>query len=235
MSGRRPARVGIEEVPNQIFIGCPWKTVRPKYERCIDQLRKKYPLSFVIIGRQDGQEAEDLLANIKERLLQSSFAVFDASSGNANVSLEFGFSEAQDIPRALYVSTHGAAKQSSETPIIADLAGKKRNQYKQESGLLKLLNQLCSDHPYTIRFERFVHQTFRNYSKGSKKRPRALALKIIHCLDGSRDVRRTDVVQKMLADTGKYDRQEIDDMIRKLHSAGLIKSLQGPHSKVTIV
>jgi hypothetical protein len=111
-----------DAIPNQVFIGAPWHTVRPKYERAIVKLRKKYPLSFVIVGRSQSQEAEDLLQAIKEAILGSSYAIFDATGGNPNVSLEYGFAEAHDIQRALYLSTHAASKTSTDTPIIADLA-----------------------------------------------------------------------------------------------------------------
>jgi hypothetical protein len=96
-------------IPNQVFIGCPWLSVRPKYEEAIHELRKKYPLSFVIVGRYDGQDAEDLLAMIKERMDSSSYAIFDATGGNANVSLEYGYAEAQGLRRAIYLSTHKAS------------------------------------------------------------------------------------------------------------------------------
>lgn len=33
-----------EFIPNQVFIGLPWKTVRPKYERVIKKLEKTYPV-----------------------------------------------------------------------------------------------------------------------------------------------------------------------------------------------
>lgn len=124
-------------IPNQVFIGCPWKTVRPKYERLILKMRKKYPLSFIIIGREEDQDADDLLAVIKQKLLSSSYAVFDATTGNANVSLEFGLAEASGIDRALYFCTHKAGSRQSapDSAIIADLAGKRRVQYKQESQL----------------------------------------------------------------------------------------------------
>jgi hypothetical protein len=46
-----------ELIPNQVFIGLPWKNVRPQYDRLIPELEKKYPLYFTIIGRDDGQEA----------------------------------------------------------------------------------------------------------------------------------------------------------------------------------
>jgi hypothetical protein len=85
---RHVAKTGV--IPNQVFIGCPRKIVRVKYERAIVSLSKKFPISFIIIGRADGQDAEDLLKIIKEKLLSSSYVVFDATGGNPNVSLEFG-------------------------------------------------------------------------------------------------------------------------------------------------
>ena len=35
-------------IPNQIFIGCPWKTIRSKYSKFIDNINKKFPLSFIM-------------------------------------------------------------------------------------------------------------------------------------------------------------------------------------------
>jgi hypothetical protein len=222
-------------VANQVFLAIPWKGTRPKYENCVDDLRTRSPLSFVIVGRADSQNADDLLEVIKERLEGSSFAIFDASGGNANVSLEYGYAEALDIPRALYVSTHGhVAKASSDPPIIADLAGKRRNHYKQEAALLRLLREFSNDHPYTIRFERFLVDTGKRADKGTKKRNRALALKIIHALDGQNNVRRADIVQQLLADQSRYSATEVDSMISKLHNHRLIQSQQGPYARVQI-
>jgi hypothetical protein len=48
-----------------VFLGVPWKTVRPKYEGIIVNLSKTYPISFVIVGRDQNQDAEDLLEVIK--------------------------------------------------------------------------------------------------------------------------------------------------------------------------
>ena len=232
---RPPLPTPLDVIANQVFLAIPWKGVRPKYEKCIDSLRSRSPLSFVIVGRADDQDADDLLQVIKDRIGSSSYAVFDASGGNANVSLEYGYAEALDIPRALYVSTHGRATSSkSDPPIIADLAGKRRNQYKQEAGLRRLLDEFSRRHAYTIRFERFLIDTGRRRSKGAKKRNRALALKIIHALDGQRDVRRADVVQQLLADQSRYTEDEVNGMIWKLHNASLIRSQQGPYSRVQI-
>ncbi len=232
---RRPVPSRPDVIANQVFLAIPWKGSRPKYETCIDRLRSRSPLSFVIVGRADNQDADDLLQVIKERIDGSSYAIFDASGGNANVSLEYGYAEALDIPRVLYVSTHGRRTTArTDPPIIADLAGKRRNQYKQEAGLKRLLDDFSERHAYTVRFERFLADTGKRRNKGAKKRNRALALKIIHALDGQSDTRRADIVQQLLADQSRYTEEEINGMISKLHNAGLIRSQQGPYSRVQI-
>ena len=222
-------------IPNQVFLGLPWKTVRPKYEKITERLRRRFPLSFVIVGREDNQDAEDLLEVIKKRIITSSYAIFDATGGNANVSLEFGFADANDVPRALYVSVHQASKRASkESPIIADLAGKRQNRYAQTTALEKLLRQFAQNHAYTKRFEQFLTTSFRKRSKGEKKRLRGLALRIAHELATDGRARRSDVVQNLQADTAGYTREETDDMIVRMHNDGLINSIQGPYSTVTV-
>lgn len=61
-----------EVIANQVFIGLPW-TARPKYEHVIEYLRTRSPLSFVIVGRNERQDAEDLLKIIKDRIEISSY------------------------------------------------------------------------------------------------------------------------------------------------------------------
>lgn len=221
-------------IANQVFVGLPW-TLRKRYDRTIDWMRTRSPLSFVVVGRYDSQDAEDLLAVIEERVETSSYGIFDATGGNPNVSLEYGYAEAIDLPRVLYVSTHGAAKRASkDAPIIADLAGKRRNQYKQEAGLKRLFREFSKAHPYTIRFKRFMSADYRRAAAGQKKRARALALKVIHRLDGTTQVRRADVVQELQADVSRYSADEVDEMIRRLHRVRLIRSQQGRYSRVEI-
>jgi len=222
------------EVSNQVFLGIPWSIIRPKYERAIEYLRLRYPLSFVIVGRGDKQDAQDLFSVIKERILSSSYAVFDATGGNANVSLEYGFAEAHDVPRAIYLSTHAAARKSKDAPIIADLAGKTQNRYTQEQRLGQLLSEFAIAHPYSIRFERFLQDSTRKAKKGKKKRARALALKVVHTMDGTGEVRRADIVSQLQADPSRYLEAEIDDMIRGLHRARLVQSIKGRYSRVHI-
>jgi len=106
-------------VPNQVFVGLPWKTVRPKYERVIDKLAKTYPICFTIVGRNDGQDALDLFEIIKDRISTSSYAVFDATGGNANVSLEYGYAEGIGVPKCIFLSSHKTSQRdSSSSPII---------------------------------------------------------------------------------------------------------------------
>jgi len=156
-------------VANQIFIGLPW-TARARYDNAVGYLRTRSPLSFIIVGRNDRQDAEDLFEIIKERIKSSSFGIFDASAGNANVSLEYGFAEAVDLPRALYLSTHGSGKKAAkDAPIISDLAGKRRNQYKQENALKTLLMAFSKTHAYTIRFERFMSTKFKRRKRATRK------------------------------------------------------------------
>jgi len=220
-------------IPNQVFIGCPWRTVRPKYEKVIDDLKKKFPLSFKIIGRGGDQDAKELLTVIKDSIISSSYAIFDATAGNANVSLEYGFAEAKAIPMALYLGTHGASKKIvQDAPIIQDLAGKVRNQYSQINGLKKLLSDFSAQHIYTKRFEQFLRD--RRLSKGKKRRARTLALKVIHCLDGRKTTRRAQIAQDLQVGIPRYKENEINNMITDLHKADLVKSGKGPFANVLV-
>ncbi|MCZ7641358.1 MAG: hypothetical protein M5U12_38050 [Verrucomicrobia bacterium] len=213
-----------------MFVGLPWKNVKRKWENAIDRLKIRSPLVFVIVGRDDIQDARDLLDLIKLRMDSSSYAIFDATAGNANVSLEYGYAEARDIKRALYISAHKASQKAKDQPIISDLAGKTRQQYKNEPALKRLLGAFSASHPYTKRFESFLDQRFRGNPKGEKKRLRSLALKVIHSCDGNKSVRREDVIQQLLGDVSHYSRTEVDSMIKELHKAGLIYSKRGRYS-----
>jgi len=221
-------------IPNQVFIGLPWKNIRRRYERVIDKLKIRSPLSYVIVGRADDQDAEDLLIVIKGKLENSSYAIFDATTGNANVSLEYGYAEAKNIPRVLYFSSHLAAHKSKESAIISDLAGKRRNVYKTENKLFALLQDFSKRHSYNQRFEKALRKEFQRLPRGPKKRMRALALKVIHQLDNQSDIRREDLVQALLADTVGYNQSEIDDMIRRLRKYDILYVEPGRYSRVSI-
>ncbi|HEY3155365.1 MAG TPA: hypothetical protein VGK76_01895 [Candidatus Eisenbacteria bacterium] len=222
-----------EFIPNQVFIGLPWKNVRPKYDRIVPELEKKYPLYFTIVGRDDGQDARALFEVIKSRIASSSYAVFDATAGNANVSLEYGYAEGIEVPRAIFLSAHKAAQRvSAGDPIISDLTGMRRVQYKTESTLAAELHKLCRDHDYTKRFERALRKIQRRKTKGAKKRGRALALKALKALGGKVRVRRAELVQHLQAQN--YSEKEIDAMLKGLHTAGVLRCTVGKYSDVYV-
>lgn len=231
-----PATPATAVITNQVFIGCPWKQIRLRYDTITSNLSKSSPLSFILIGREDDQSAMNLLTVIKAKLLSSSYAIFDVTGGNPNVSLEFGIAESMEIPSALYLNTHKALRKIAyDSAIISDLAGKRRKQYSQESGLLKLLRDFCKTHPYTKRFEGCLQKGLSKFTKGNKKRYRALALKLIHFLDNKERVRRDDIVQFLKSlQPGAYEDQEINEIFSVLKKSGVIKITVGRYSVVSI-
>lgn len=218
-----------EFVPNQVFVGLPWKNVRARYERIIHELTKRYPLHFTIVGRDDGQDAKSLFEVIKVRIASSSYAVFDATGGNANVSLEYGYAEGIEVPRAIFLSSHKAAQKiSGGDPIISDLTGMRRVQYKTETALATELNKFCHNHDYTKRFEKALGIILRKKSKGEKKSGRALALKVVKALGGKTQMRRAELVQHLQAEN--YSENEIESVLRGLNSEGVLKCTVGKYS-----
>jgi len=89
-------------IANQVFLGMPWKLVRPKYERAADRLKKSFPTSFIIVGRDESQDAEDLLEVIKRKLVTSFCALFDATGGNARL-IRARIAEGRGAPHAVFL------------------------------------------------------------------------------------------------------------------------------------
>ena len=198
----------------------------------MNRLELRFPLHFTIVGKNDGQSADDLFEIIKSRIGESSVCIFDATGGNPNVSLEYGYAEGLDIDRIIYVSTHKAASVTSGSPIISNLGGKRRVQYKTEQSLFSHLETFSRGHDYTLRYEKFVKSAFARLKKGGKKSSRTLALKVIHAIDGVENRRHDDLVQRVQA--SDYGEVEVREMIRKLHSAGLVNAEVGRYSRVRV-
>jgi hypothetical protein len=96
------------------------------------------------------------------------------------------------------LSAHKAAQRlSAGDPIISDLTGMRRVQYKTEVKLETELRKLCRDHDYTKRFEKALSEILKHKSKGPKKRGRALALKLVKALSGKVKMRRAELVQHL--------------------------------------
>ncbi len=85
---------------------------------------------------------------------------------------------------------------------------------------------------HTLRFEKALVAANKGLSKGYKKSGRALALKLIHILDGVDDVRRDEILQRLEAEN--YNKKWIEHYIRKFHVAGIINCSVGAKSKVRI-
>ena len=220
------------KIPNQIFIGCPWKNIKPKYERIRNKLSQKFPQSLILIGGRESQSAEDLLKVIEENLEKSTCAIFDVTGGNPNVSLEFGFAKAKDLNVILYMSGRQNRVESEDSAIISDLAGKIRSHYKTEKGLQNLLEGFCRNHEYTKRYEEVFRHSFFRKSKGIKRSYRTLGLKIIHFLDENGSCRRDDL-DKSFQSEG-YHGNEIEEILSAFHRGGIIKISTGRYSTVVI-
>lgn len=221
-------------IPNRVFIGCPWKTIRPKYLKTVGRLEKTYPLHFILIGRETDQRAEELLGLIKKNLRSSTMAIFDVTTGNANVSLEYGLSDAWDMEKVLYLNVHKSSKKSSQdNPIIADLAGQKRRQYKNEDGLKKLLNEFSEEHDFTKRFEISLKKVVRNVkTRHTKKKYRNLSIKAIRYFDDKENARRTSLVEYLLGEG--YEEREIEFVLKGLNKHGVLSIASGGHAMAKI-
>lgn len=118
-------------VPNRIFVGYPWKTYKPYWENLLQDLHATYPLHFLAMGREAGEPAAQLLVKILGALDTSSLALFDGSTGNANVSLEYGYAKSimAEDQVYLFVDEDSLTSAGPGSPIIADLAGTIANRY----------------------------------------------------------------------------------------------------------
>jgi hypothetical protein len=133
----------------------------------------------------------------------------------------------------IFLSAHKAAqKQGAGSPIISDLLGMRRVQYKTDKTLTAELQKLCRDHDYTKRFEKPLRSGLKGTSKGRKKRGRALALKLVHALDNKAKMRRSELVQNLQAQG--YEEREVDSLLRKLNAPGVLKCSVGKYSDAYI-
>jgi hypothetical protein len=220
-------------IANQVFIGLPWKFGK-KYEKIIAKLHQRFPLYFTIVGRNDAQDAVDLFEVIKDRIATSSYALFDATGGNANVSLEFGYAEGLEVPRVILLSSHKSSnRHTAGSPIISDLTGKRRVQYTNEATLQQALERFCREHDYTKKYEKALVKAGKGLSKGSKKTLRTLSIKTLRALDGKTKIRRAELVQHLQAKN--YEEEAVESALKKFHSSRLINCSVGKYSEVTLV
>jgi hypothetical protein len=217
--------------PHVVFVGCPWQTIRPKFERVFAKktFKRRNPLRFVIVGRDGNQRAEDLFAEIKRQIDSSSVAIFDVSGGNANVSLEFGYAQGLEVQSYVFVNEHGkfASDRGPNSAIISDLSGFRRNPYKNEQTLERLLRQFADQHEYTIKVTKIAskHRLKAGEKAALMSVPRAFA-------DFTR-MRRSDLRQRVKADSG-YGDEIVDKAIDIAKRNKLIKISVGQHGYTTL-
>lgn len=221
-----------ERCANQVFVGYPWKTYRAHWESVIKNLHTWSPLHFVAIGRQAGQPAAQLLTKILEAIDRSIVAFFDASAGNPNVALEYGYARATLDEGSIYLfrDENATASSGPGSPIISDLAGAIATQYALNDARLKdAIEGIAKTHPYVKRFEKFCRQ--RKYKGG----PRRLIVRILRQLDSKPSMLRREMLDNLVHETKKSE-IHILKYLKELHAAGLITISKGNEysSRITI-
>jgi hypothetical protein len=212
-----------EVVPNRVFVGYPWKTYRPYWEPLLRDLHAAYPLHFLAMGRDPGEPAAQLLVKILNAINTSSMALFDGSTGNPNVSLEYGYAKSVLPENDLYLfaDEDSLTTPGPGSPIIADLAGTIANRYKMGDRRLKdALTVIAARHPYSKRYDKFCRQ--RKYKGGPKK----LLLRLFRKFDGQPSILRRELLDDLVHDTRK-DERHIDNYLKALHEGGLITITRG--------
>jgi hypothetical protein len=211
---------------NQIFVGYPWKTYRAHWEKILTEVHKRSPLHFVAIGRQPGQPAAQLLTRILQTIDRSSAAFFDASAGNPNVALEYGYARAVLDESAIYLfrDENATAATGPGSPIISDLAGAIATQYALNDSRLKdAIEAIAKDHRYFKRFHRFCRQ--RRYKGGTRR----LLVRILRQLDAKASVLRRELLDNLIHDTKKSETYLVK-YLKELHKGGLITISRGNES-----
>jgi len=155
--------------PQQVFIGCPYKpSVRKNYDKLKIELEAETPLHVVLADTTSITSTDYLLEHITELIRDSAACVFDATGANPNVSLEVGIAHALPADFLLTLSTRKPRSGTQKTkkrskpgpdlikPIIADLQGRNRIEYKTYASLKQhVVDRYLSTLPYMKRWAQF--------------------------------------------------------------------------------
>lgn len=193
--------------PQQVFIGCPFSNpIRKNYDRFKRDVEKETPLHVVLADTTAVSSTDYLLEHITTLIRESSGCIFDASGGNPNVSLEVGIAHALPADFILTFYTRKrrtpaekALQSAGETkPIISDLQGRNRIEYKQYAALKdELMRRYLGGLHYMERWKRFKknHSTYTSYAlqvfEEIRESGRTLGPRVGAILDGS-GIRRDD-------------------------------------------
>jgi hypothetical protein len=208
---------------NRLFVGYPWKTYRAHWEKALSDIHKRSPLHFMAIGREPGQPAAQLVTHILQTIDRSTIAIFDASAGNPNVALEYGYARAtlEEAAIYLFIDENATASSGPGSPIISDLAGAVANRYALNDSRLKdTVETIAKQHPYNRRFERFCRQ--RKYKGGTRR----FLVRLIRQLDGKDSILRRELIDNVTHESHKPEAY-VGKYIKELHEAGLITVSRG--------
>jgi hypothetical protein len=208
---------------NRLFVGYPWKTYRAHWEKALSDIHKRSPLHFMAVGREPGQPAAQLVTKILQSIDRSTVTFFDASAGNPNVALEYGYARAtlEEGSIYLFIDDNATATSGPGSPIISDLAGAVANRYALNDSRLKdTVEGIAKQHPYNRRFERFCRQ--RKYKGGTRR----FLVRIIRQLDGKESTLRRELIDNVMHESHKSE-SYVAKYIKELHGAGLITISRG--------
>jgi hypothetical protein len=208
---------------NRVFVGYPWKTYRAHWERAIEQLHKQTPVHFMAIGREPRQPAAQLLTKILQAIDRSTAVMFDASAGNPNVALEYGYSRAtfDDASIYLFIDENATSSSGPGSPIMSDLAGTVANRFAlNDNRLRETLAAIARNHPYHKRFDRLCR--LRKYRGGTRR----FLIRVIRQLDGQDSILRRELIDNIVHEARKTANY-VESYVKVLHKAGLITVSRG--------
>jgi hypothetical protein len=145
----------------QVFIGCPFaKEVRAPYDRLKKDIEAETPLQLILADTVAVSSSDYLLEHITDIIRESTGCIFDATNANPNVSLEVGIAHTIPVNFILTLKTRKTKKhndaQRAVRPIISDLQGKLRFEYKTYDGLKEqLMKRYLNELPYMKRWLAF--------------------------------------------------------------------------------
>jgi hypothetical protein len=205
---------------HQVFVGCPFSpNIRKLYDKLKTDLEKETPLHVVLADTAAISSTDYLLESITALIRDSATCIFDVTGGNPNVSLEVGVAHA--LPTSFLLALNGRKPRTRTgiggtrlplhevRPIISDLQGRNRVEYKTYESLKK---QVLSRHLETMPY-------FRRWAE-FKKRHSALARHALQIFAEMRASGRTvrPRVITMLDGTGI----DADDLLKILSDAKLL-------------
>lgn len=155
--------------PYQVFVGCPFRRdIRKNFDRLKLEIEKDTPLSVVLADTTAVNSTDYLLEHITTLIRESAGCIFDATGGNPNVSLEVGIAHALPANFVLTLYTRQARTREERPaeqilrhggdlkPIIADLQGRVRIEYKTYNGMKKhVLERYLTKLPFMARWNEF--------------------------------------------------------------------------------